>query len=89
MLAEVGSATAVVVTLVFAGLQLREASRQTALNTTSVQVAAYQDLNAQISHFNELLLDLEVDHVFDRITDSGWDWSKFNPIERRQARSLL
>lgn len=38
-------------------MQLRETSRQTVLNTTSVQVAAYQDLNAQISHFNELLLE--------------------------------
>ena len=89
MLAEVASATAVALTLVFVGLQLREAGRQTALNTTSVQVAAYQDLNSQISHFNELLLDPEVGHVFDRITDPQWDWSKFSPIERRQARSLL
>lgn len=55
--AEVASAAAVALTLVFVGLQLRETSRQTALNTASLQVSAYQDLNAQISHFNELLLD--------------------------------
>lgn len=89
MLAEIASATAVALTLVFVGLQLREASRQTALNTTSIQVAAYQDLNAQISHFNELLLDPGVALVFERMIDPAWDWSKFNPVERRQARSLL
>jgi hypothetical protein len=89
MLAEVASAAAVGLTLVFVGLQLREASRQTALNTTSVQVAAYQDLNAQISHFNELLLDPGVALVFERMTDPAWDWSKFNPVQKRRARSLL
>ena len=89
VVAEIASATAVALTLVFVGLQLREASRQTALNTTSLQVAAYQDLNAQISHFNEVLLDPAVARVFERITDPAWNWSKFNLVERRQARSLL
>lgn len=89
MIAEVASATAVALTLVFVGLQLREASRQTALNTTSLQVAAYQDLNAQISHFNELLLDPAIAQIFERMTDPTWDWSKFDPVQRRQARSLL
>jgi len=89
VVAEIASAAAVALTLVFVGLQLREASRQTALNTTSLQVAAYQDLNAQISHFNELLLDPEVALVFEHIIDASWDWPKFDPIARRQARSLL
>ncbi len=89
LVAEIASAGAVALSLVFVGLQLREASRQTALNTTSLQVSAYQDLNAQISHFNELLLDPAVAFVFDRIVDSRWDWSKFNRVQRRQARSLL
>ena len=89
MLAEIASAAAVALTLVFVGLQLREASRQTVLNSTAVQVAAYQDLNAQISHFNELLLDPKVAMVFERMTDPAGDWSMFNPVEKRQARSLL
>lgn len=88
-IAEVGSALAVALTLLFIGLQLRETSRQTALNTTSIQVAAYQDLNAQISHFNELLLDPEIAAVFEMMVDPAGDWSKFSPVQRRQARSLL
>jgi hypothetical protein len=89
VVAEIASAAAVALTLVFVGLQLRETGRQTALNTTTIQVAAYQDLNAQISHFNELLLDPGLALVFERMTDSAWDWSRFNHVERRQARSLL
>jgi hypothetical protein len=89
IIAEIASAVAVALTLVFVGLQLRETSRQTALNTVSIQVAAYQDLNAQISHFNELLLDPEVAVVFERMIDPEWDWSRFSDVQRRQARSLL
>ncbi len=89
MIAEVASAAAVALTLVFVGLQLRESSRQTALNTTSLQVAAYQDLNAQISRFNELLLDPALAKVFERMMDTTGDWTRLNPVQRRQARSLL
>lgn len=87
--AEIASAGAVVLTLVFVGLQLRESSRQTALNTVSLQVAAYQDLNEQISRFNELLLEPEIALVFERMIDPEGDWSTFSPVERRQARALL
>ena len=89
VVAEIASAGAVALTLVFVGLQLREANRQTALNTTSLQVAAYQDLNAQISHFNELLLAPDLAVVFERMNDTTWTWSKFDLVQRRQARSLL
>ena len=89
LIAEIASAGAVALTLIFVGLQLRESNRQTELNTTSLQVAAYQDLNAQISHFNELLLDPGVAVVFDHMNDTAWTWAKFNMVQRRQARSLL
>ncbi|HSJ10894.1 MAG TPA: hypothetical protein VK928_13305 [Longimicrobiales bacterium] len=89
VIAETASATAVALTLVFVGLQLRETSRQTALNTASLQVSAYQDLNAQISHFNELLLDPGTALVFEHMMDPAWKWSDFSAVERRQARSLL
>jgi hypothetical protein len=59
------------------------------LITVSIQVAAYQDLNAQISHFNELLLDPDVAVVFELMVDPKGDWSQFSDVQRRQARSLL
>jgi hypothetical protein len=87
--AEIASGVAIALTLLFVGLQLRETSRQTALNTVSIQVAAYQDLNAQISHFNELLLDPELAAVFELMMDPEGEWSRFSAVQRRQARSLL
>ena len=89
MFAEIASAATVALTLLFVGLQLRETSRQTALNTTSLQVAAYQDLNAQITRFNEILMQPDRALVFEKMQDRGGDWAKFNSIETRQARSLI
>jgi len=87
--AEITSAAAVVLTLLFVGLEVREATRQTALNTQSNQVAAYQDLISQITQFNQLLLDPQVAAVFERMTDPDGNWAEFSAVERRQARSLL
>ena len=86
---ELASALAVVATLVFVGLEVRETRRQTALNTEAIQVAAYQDLISQINRFNELLLEPDVAAVFERMQDPEGEWSTFSPVERRQARSLL
>jgi hypothetical protein len=54
LLTQISSAIVVVVSLVFVGLEVRESSRQTALNTQSLQVGAYQDLMAQIMALNML-----------------------------------
>ncbi len=51
------SAVAVVLSLVFVGLEVRESAQQTELNTQSLQVSAYQDLIAQISAINARSMD--------------------------------
>ena len=51
--AGIASAVAVVLSLVFVGLEVRESGRQTALNTRSVQASAYQELIGRILDFNE------------------------------------
>jgi len=53
-LSEVFSAAAVVISLVFVGLEVRESARQTALNTRSLEVAAYQDLIGRIADMGEI-----------------------------------
>ena len=83
------SAVAVVLSLVFVGLEVRETSQQTALNTEALQVAAYQDLIGQIAGFNQLLLDAEVATVYERLQDPEAIWSDFSVVDRRRARSLL
>jgi hypothetical protein len=51
---EVGSAMAVALTLGLVALELRAGTEQAALNTRAVEVAAYQDLIAQISEINRI-----------------------------------
>ena len=51
------SAAAVVISLVFVGLEVRESARQTALNTQSLQAGAYQDLLGQIMTLNMLSME--------------------------------
>ena len=41
LLAQIASAMAVVISLVFVGLEVRETAEQTALNTVSLQVTAW------------------------------------------------
>ncbi len=54
---QIASAAAVVLSLAFVGLEVRESARQTELNTQSLQVSAYQDLIAQIGAMNERGMD--------------------------------
>jgi len=47
--AELAAAISVVVSLVFVGLQIRQGTAETALNTRVAEAAAYQDLQAQLA----------------------------------------
>jgi hypothetical protein len=57
LIAEILSAIAVVASLVFVGLQVRQGAEETALNTRAIQTSAYQDLTAQISILNTLIIE--------------------------------
>ncbi len=52
LFAEILSAVAVVVSLGFVGYQLQQSNEQAALNTRTLQLAAYQQLIVGISEFN-------------------------------------
>ena len=54
---EIVSAAAVVISLVFVGLEVRESARQTELNTQSLQVSTYQDLATSIAGLNTVMLE--------------------------------
>jgi hypothetical protein len=62
--AEIVAAIAVVFSLIFVGLQIRQGAAETALNTRTAQVNAYQELQAQITTMNVLeLQDAELRRV--------------------------
>jgi len=88
-LVELGSAIAVVVSLVFVGLEVRETARQTKLNTEVVRLAAYQDLISQIAQFNTAMLDPVSASVYVKISDPQGDWESMSPIEQNQADRIL
>ena len=86
---ELVSALAVVLSLVFVGIEVRETARQTRLNTEALQVAAYQDLVAQIAQFNAVLLDPELAAVYAAMVDPDATWSDLDLVQATQARRIL
>ncbi|MDG2177122.1 MAG: hypothetical protein P8M72_13475 [Gammaproteobacteria bacterium] len=58
-IAEIISALAVIAGLIFVGLETRQSSEETALNTRAIETAAYQDLISQIIDINMSILSVE------------------------------
>jgi hypothetical protein len=87
--AQIASAVAVAISLIFVGLEVRETAEQTALNTVSLQVTAYQELIGQIDEWNRVLLDADAAELWGRVSDPDGDWSQLSSIDDRRARSLL
>ena len=54
---EIVSAIAVVISLVFVGLEIRNSSKQTELNTQAIRISAYQDLIGRIVELNKLEIE--------------------------------
>jgi hypothetical protein len=59
LVAEIISALAVVAGLIFVGLEIRQSSEETTLNTRAIETAAYQDLISQIIDINMSILSVE------------------------------
>jgi hypothetical protein len=57
LIAEIVGAVAILLTLVILVIEVQEGSRQTALNTQSLQLSAHQDLISQLNELNALRID--------------------------------
>jgi hypothetical protein len=57
LIAEIIGGIAIVASLVFVGVGIRQSADETALNTRAVEINGYVDLIAQISTLNTLLVD--------------------------------
>ena len=57
-IAEIASAVAVVISLVFVGLEIRNSAEQSNLNTQALQISAYQSLMESISVMNVVSLEI-------------------------------
>jgi hypothetical protein len=78
LIAEILSAFAVVASLVFVGLQIRQQSDETALNTRAVEITAYQNLIQQIGLLNTLVIE---SGEFARIRQAGLSGSDYENEE--------
>ena len=83
------SASAVVLSLVFVGLEVQETTEQTKLNTEVVQMAAYQDLIAQIAQINVVLLELDLTTLYRRMSNPNLSRSDLSPLEITEARHIF
>jgi len=87
LIAEILSAVAVVTSLVFVGLQIRQGAEETALNTRAIETSAFQDLTTQI---NTISLQLSGNPQFAelaaRVSQGG---KPETPQEQMQMQQLL
>ena len=57
IIAEVVSAAAIVISLIFVGFEIRQSANQTERNTVARQVSTYQELIARITELNTIKID--------------------------------
>ena len=70
LIAEITSAIAIVLSLIFVGLQIQQSAEETSLNTKSVRLEAYQELLTQIAALNIVLVENpELVELENRITE--------------------
>ena len=72
LVAEIASAIAVVISLIFVGLQIHQSSEETALNTNAIQVSAYQALAGDVMAINlSVSGDPQLAELVSRIREGG------------------
>ena len=89
LLAEILGGIAVVVSLMFVGYQVQQSNEQAALNTTALQVTAYQQLVDGISGFNvQTIQNSELRSVRMKV-DAGAEIEELNPEEQEILNAFL
>ncbi|MBC7768696.1 MAG: hypothetical protein H7124_07905 [Phycisphaerales bacterium] len=86
LFAEIGAAVAVVLSLAFVGVQVREDAMQTRLNTVALEVTAYQDLISNINELNHLAItDPDVARIQ---VNRGVSLDSLSPVDRRRQEAM-
>ena len=87
LVAEIVGGIAVVLSLIFVGLQIKQSSEETALNTRALQATAYQNLIAQIESMNTLIIqDSEFADLYNRMLNRE---SPTNRVERQRIVTFI
>jgi hypothetical protein len=89
LLAEVLSGIAVVISLIFVGLQVQQSNEQAALNTDAVRLTAYAQLIDGISDFNiQTLQNAELRAVRNKL-EAGAQIDELDPDEQQIIKAFL
>lgn len=87
MIAEIIGGIAVILSLIFVGLQIRQSSQETALNTRVLEAAAYQDLISQIESMTTLIIgDPVFADIYNRMLKGE---SPANAVENQRIVSFI
>ena len=87
LIAEIVGGIAVVLSLIFVGLEIRQSSEETLQNTRALEVSAYQDLISQISTMNMLIIeDPSFAELYDRMIQGE---NPQNATERRRIDAFF
>jgi hypothetical protein len=87
LVAEIISGVAIVISLVFVGLQINQSTNETTQNTKALEANAYQDLISQISSMNMLIIqDPEFADIYSRMLNKE---SPKDAIERQRVISFI
>lgn len=87
MIAEIIGGIAVVLSLIFVGLQIRQSSQETALNTRVLEAAAYQDLISQLESMTILIIsDPVFADIYNRMLNGE---SPANDVENQRIVSFI
>lgn len=88
LIAEVVSAIAIVLSLIFVGLQVQQGAEETALNTRAIQMNAYQDLTSQLSELNAAVIAYpHVANLYQRVVVEGEQLQ--SSLEYQQIRAYF
>jgi hypothetical protein len=89
LLAEVLGGIAVVISLIFVGLQVQQSNEQAALNTDALRLTAYAQLVDGISDFNiQTLQNAELRAVRNRL-EAGAQIDELDPDEQQIIKAFL
>ena len=89
-IAEILGALAIVISLIFVGMQVRQSSEETALNTTAVRASAYQDLVAHVLTLNsDVYNNPQLAELVSRMLNGGEATSTTEAFQFQQVINFL
>ena len=86
-IAEIASAIAVVLSLIFVGFEIRSSTDQAVLNTRALEIAAYQELMDNIADM--VVITIQNPEIFELMMKARTNHNALTEMERHRINALL